>query len=397
MRASRLSRRGGSRSAAALVAVALVTAALVAGCSSETRSESAGSAPAPVGGATGVGGTAGVGGTTGVGGAGAKHGCLKANDPGASVAGGYGVGRITVTFTDRSRPTNADATRHLARKPFRSIPVVISYPTPRTGFSPGSGPASSGATPRPTPTPTPRPRPRPIPTPAATGVPAASGSFPLVILSHGVHGDGTTMAALAEPFVRAGYVVATPTFPLSNGPTGNIFDLPNQPADVGFVITSVTSFAARAGTPVSGHVATGCVAIAGHSLGAATTLAAAYLSCCRDRRVRAVVSMSGVLAPFRGTFDGAPPVPLLLLHGDQDATVPVVDSRKAFDALHGPRYFVTLHGATHNSIFAPPAAAVLNHAVVSFLDDYLKGDDARLRALPSYLRGSGAASLVTAS
>ncbi|MGF7236252.1 MAG: alpha/beta hydrolase family protein [Frankia sp.] len=297
----------------------------------------------------------------------ARRGCLPAGDPAASVAGGYGVGRITTTLVDRSRPTNADPTRHLLRKPTRTIPVTISYPTVRTG----------SAT-------------------AVPGAPAAPGRFPLVVLSHGVTANGSVTAALSEPFVRAGYVVATPTFPLSSGPTGNISDLPNQPADVSFVITSMTTFDQRSGTPLTGHLAASCVAIAGHSLGAATTLAAAYLSCCRDARVKAVISMSGILAPFSGTFADAPPIPVLLLHGDQDLTVPIMYSQRAFATLRGPRYFVTLHGANHTSIFAPPAAAVLGHSVISFLDDYLKGDGTQLRALPSYVRRSGVASLLTA-
>ncbi len=309
--------------------------------------------------------------TAASGAAAARSGCLPAGDPAASVAGGYGVGRITTTFVDRSRPTNADATRHLPRKPTRTIPVTISYPTARTGSTATAAPATPDA-------------------------PAAPGRFPLIVLSHGVTANGSVAATLSEPFVRAGYVVATPTFPLSSGPTGNIFDLPNQPADVSFVITSTTALDRQTGTPLAGHLAESCVAIAGHSLGAATTLAAAYLSCCRDARVKAVISMAGVLVPFSGTFAGAPPVPLLLLHGDRDPTVPIADSQRAFDTLPGPRYFVTLHGANHNSIFAPPAAAVLEHSIISFLDDYLKGDGTQLRALPSYVRGSGVASLVTA-
>jgi predicted dienelactone hydrolase len=197
--------------------------------------------------------------------------------------------------------------------------------------------------------------------------------------------------------VRQGYVVASPTFPLSSGPGGTVFDLPNQPADVSFVITALTTWSATAGTPLAGHLQANCLAIAGHSLGAATTLAAAYLSCCRDPRVKAVVSMAGTLAPFKGTFTGNPPLPLLILHGDQDQTVPLAKSTEMFAGLRGPRYFLTLHGANHVTIFYGEAGKSLNHAEAAFLDAYLKGDFTALHALPGNLGGSGLATYQTAT
>ena len=56
------------------------------------------------------------------------------------------------------------------------------------------------------------------------------------------------------------------------------------------------------------------------------------------------------------TSPNAPPVPLLLLHGDQDTTVPIAASQQAFAELHGFRWFVTIHGAGHVSIFFPRGA-----------------------------------------
>ena len=42
------------------------------------------------------------------------------------------------------------------------------------------------------------------------------------------------------------------------------------------------------------------VEIAGHSLGAITTLGLALNSCCHDRRVEAAVAFSGLVLPFPG-------------------------------------------------------------------------------------------------
>jgi predicted dienelactone hydrolase len=233
---------------------------------------------------------------------------------------------------------------------------------------------------------------------AVAGATPATGRFPLVVLSHGVTANGTVAAdAVAAPFVRHGYVVATPTFPLSSGPGGTIFDLPNQPADVSFVITSLSAWSTTAGTPLAGHLQASCLAIAGHSLGAATTLAAAYLSCCRDPRVKAVVSMAGTLAPFKGTFAGNPPTPLLILHGDRDQTVPLARSAEIFTTLRGPRYFLTLHGAGHSSIFFDQSGQMLDRSVAAFLDAYLKGDFTALHALPDDVRRSGLATYQSAN
>ncbi|WP_241835092.1 alpha/beta hydrolase family protein [Pseudofrankia asymbiotica] len=294
----------------------------------------------------------------------APHGCLPADDPAASVRGGYGVGQTEVTFVDHSRPTDAVPERGLAGRPDRTIPVVVSYP-----IAPAAGAARDA--------------------PAVAGAAPAPGRFPLVVLSHGVTANGTGVATfVAAPFVRQGYVVVSPTFPLSSGPGGTIFDLPNQPADVSFVITSMGTWSTAAGSPLAGHLQADCLAIAGHSLGAATTLAAAYLSCCRDQRVRAVVSLAGVLAPFKGTFADNPPVPLLIVHGDQDETVPLARSADIFTTLRGPRYFVTLRGAGHTTMFLNQAGQTLNQSVTAFLDAYLKGDFTALRALPDDIRRS---------
>ncbi|WP_241841832.1 prolyl oligopeptidase family serine peptidase [Pseudofrankia sp. BMG5.36] len=301
------------------------------------------------------------------------RGCLPAGDPAASVHGGFGIGQTQVTFVDHSRPTGAAPDRNLAGKPDRTIPVVVSYPIiPAADAAPAA--------------------------PAIAGAASAPGRFPLVVLSHGVTSDGTVAAnVIAAPLVRQGYVVATPTFPLSSGPGGTIFDLPNQPADVSFVITSLSAWSTTAGTPLAGHLQASCLAIAGHSLGAATTLAAAYLSCCRDPRVKAVVSMAGVIAAFKGTFAGNPPTPLLILHGDQDQTVPLDKSAEMFRTLRGPRYFLTLRGAGHSTMFFEQAGQTLDQSVTAFLDAYLKGDFSALHALPGDVRRSGVATYQAAS
>jgi dienelactone hydrolase len=282
---------------------------------------------------------------------------------------GYALGTRTVTFVDHSRPTAAVPRRSLAAHPYRRITVTIVYPAVGR---PG-GKVLAGAMP-------------------------SGGLFPLVVASHGVTGTGPQFAGLLLPWARAGYVIAAPTYPLSSGPGADIDDLPHQPGDIAFVVRSLRTMTDAAADPLHDHVEVSCLALAGHSLGAATTLEAAYERGFEVPGVRAVVSMAGILAAIPpGGFEPAPPTPLLLIHGDVDTTVPISGSQNAFRVLRGPRWFVTMHGADHNTIFLPPYGSVLDAAAIAFLDAQLKGQPAALGALGEVVARSHVASLQRAA
>ena len=90
------------------------------------------------------------------------------------------------------------------------------------------------------------------------------------------------------------------------------------------------------------------VGIAGHSLGAITTLGLALNTCCHDRRVEAAVAFSGLQLPFPpGTpYAGRIP-PLMLVHGDKDGTVPYAGSTQIYAKAPGAE------GAAHASSGRP--------------------------------------------
>ncbi len=293
-----------------------------------------------------------------------RAGCLPAGETRDSTSGPYGIGRSEITFGDTSRPTAASPRRGLPPHPDRTLPTVILYPTDAH------------------------------PTDATIAdAPAAAGQFPLVVVSHGVMSNGATFSAIVAPWVRAGYVVAAPTFPLSSGSGADITDLANQPGDVRFVTESVLALADPS-QPVQGHIAADCLALAGHSMGAATTLEATYESSYLVPRVDAAIEISGVMAAMPGgTFDDAPAVPLLLLHGDDDPVVAVSGSQHAFEQLPGPNYFVTFRRADHNSLFTPPYKSVLDQAAITFLDAELKGAEPPRALLAALLDGSTVATL----
>ena len=103
-------------------------------------------------------------------------------------------------------------------------------------------------------------------------------------------------------WVRRGYVVVAPTFPLSSGtaPGGpSLADYREQPPDVSFVISRVLRLARREG--LGKTIDRRSIGVAGHSLGAVTSLALVANGCCRDRRVDAAVAW----APIRLAFAGA--------------------------------------------------------------------------------------------
>ena len=221
---------------------------------------------------------------------------------------------------------------------------------------------------------------------AVADAPVAEGRFPVLEFSHGVTASGPAYRGFLEPIARAGYVVVAPTFPLTSGAGAwtDLKDYRNQPADVSFVLDQVLALDEKVDDPLHGHLATDAVAVAGHSLGAITTLGFAN-SCCEDDRVRAMVEISGVELPFDdGTFTDPPDIPALLIHGQKDETVPYNGSVNAFKALTAPRAFLTFPQGGHvDPVAAPADSAASLAAIKAFLALELRDDDAAWKALPA--------------
>jgi predicted dienelactone hydrolase len=300
-------------------------------------------------------------------------GTAAARRPNAD-ATGVAVGTRSVVFVDPSRPTPANGSHPGA--PSRTLPTLVLYPA--RGAAGGTD--HPGATP-------------------------AHGPFPLIVFSHGSDSNGPTYEPLLRQWVEAGYVVAAPTFPLSSrgAPGGQtIADYPHQPGDVSFVLTSVLRLNRDAHNPLHGLIDPTRVAVAGHSLGAITTLGVAFNSCCADARVRAVVSLAGIELPFgSGTFFGGASHPLLLLHGTSDPRVPYDGSVNVFAAAPSPKYFVSLVGAQHTPFRQAATASrpppvwepVIVATVTDFLDGYLKGRRAAIARLATDATVPGVAQL----
>ena len=299
--------------------------------------------------------------------------------PGASAAvaaeGTYPVGFVQVDLTDDSRdtPANGSAPGSDGRK----LPTLAYYPAKGP-----AGPDAGGAD------------------AAVEGGELREGRFPLLVFSHGVTGRAVFYKGELAAMASAGYVVIAPDYPLSNAdsrekPTVN--DVGNQPGDASFLIDQFTE--APYGSPtvdVAAHVDAEHVGAVGHSLGAITSLGLGYSACCTDDRVDAVASWAGLLVPLQGQpnpGDQTGDRPLLLIHGDQDETVPYGSSTEAFEKVTSPRWFITLPGGRHIPPYLSPtvnsAARLVTTTTIDFFDAQLKGDPGGIERMDQAVAGAG--------
>ncbi len=255
-------------------------------------------------------------------------------DAAPSIGQVYRVGSLSETFIDTSRVTPPNGTYPGSSQ--RVLPTLVLYPKLRGG---------------------------------------EHAQFPLIVFSHGFTASGPAYRSVLRPWVSHGYVVAAPTFPLSSarapgGPT--ILDYPNQPGDVSFVIAQMIRLDRTVGSPLYHLIDPQSVGVAGHSLGAITTLGVADNSCCQDPRIDATVSIAGIELPFPdGSFFTSHTSPLLLIHGTADHTVPYGASQALFADARSPVFFLTLVGAPHTAFF-DPWGPVITNTVLAFFDRYLK-------------------------
>jgi dienelactone hydrolase len=193
---------------------------------------------------------------------------------------------------------------------------------------------------------------------------------PLVVFGHGFAVTPAPYAALLRSWVRAGFVVAAPVFPIENAdaPGGpNEADLVNQPRDISFVITQLTARYPRLIDPRR-------VAAAGQSDGGETALAVAYDVHFRDRRVRAAVILSGAKLPGVGGFTfPAPAPPLLATQGTADTINPPAFTHAFYDRAPAPKFLLELIGAPHLGPYThmQPQLGIVERVTSAFLDRYL--------------------------
>ncbi len=204
------------------------------------------------------------------------------------------------------------------------------------------------------------------------------GAGPLLVVAHGLDGTPAALAPLLDSWARAGYVVASPTFPLTakDGSGDSLrSESVDQAADLRAVIDAVTRASRTQGDPMSGRVDVERVGVAGMSLGGLAVYALISNSCCKESRVDAAIVMAGVRREFPDERYGRNDAPVLLLQGDADPGYH--NSVDAYPELAPPKWFVTLHGSRHAPPFEVPngpEAPFVRTVTRDFWDRYLRGD-----------------------
>jgi dienelactone hydrolase len=290
-------------------------------------------------------------------------GPAKAKSPKVAPIDKYAVGRISETFVDQSRPTDANG-NDVPAQPSRTLLTAVYYPAQG---APTEKPVESA--------------------PANT----KNGPYPLILFSHGLGARGIAYENVIKTWVSAGYVVAAPDYPLSNTNARGganfgraVGDTKNQPADASFVINEVIKLD-KQGKRLGGIDAKR-IGASGHSLGGITTYGVTYSSCCRDKRIKAAAPMSGIggVVESLDQYFLSGRTPLLALHGDRDGTLPYQAGRSVFARATTPKYFLTFVGAGHVQPFLGGTdiqAVALKQSTVDFFDRYLKNDKSALDEL----------------
>jgi dienelactone hydrolase len=207
--------------------------------------------------------------------------------------------------------------------------------------------------------------------------PATGGPHPLIVFGHGFALTPATYHGLLQAWMRAGYVVAAPRFPLesADAPGGpNESDLVNQPRDVSFVISRLLALNVRPSSVLEGRIDPSQIAVAGHSDGGVTALAVAYDRRFRDRRIRAAIVLSGAALPGMGPFPRSGP-PLLAVQGTADTINAPATTADFFRLARRPKFLLWLLGASHRHPYTDqePQLGIVERATVAFLDHYLEG------------------------
>jgi len=230
--------------------------------------------------------------------------------------------------------------------------------------------------------------------------PPAPGSFPLVIFGHGFAKAPSFYAPLLSRIAAAGFIVASPLFPLENpeAPGGPLrSDLPNEPADVVFLHSRLLAEAENQSSPLYRLIDPQAVALAGQSDGGDVALTVAYGAEEANPWVKAVVVWSGAQLPGATYSWHAGEPPLLATQGTADPINLPAETTAFFKGAAPPKYLVWLTGAGHLGPYSgqPPYSEVVAQSTICFLRLYLLGrcSAQRLAQLAdrpgiSYLEGS---------
>jgi predicted dienelactone hydrolase len=209
--------------------------------------------------------------------------------------------------------------------------------------------------------------------------------YPLFVMAHGFGGLPEKFEAFATTIAAAGFVVASPAFPLTNQdtPCGLQFtDVTAQPEDLIFVVGELLTASANAVDALFGLVDPDALTVLGHSLGGVTVEGLAHTNCCAHPPLVASILVADLFGFATGIWERVttgPPV--MILHGQADTTVPFnPTANNLFESLPQPRVLVGIVGAGHSDLLESqveppiPARAAAESATLAFLNAYTRGN-----------------------
>ena len=206
-------------------------------------------------------------------------------------------------------------------------------------------------------------------------LPPTSDPAPLIVLAHGAAGSPEKFTDLADFWAAHGYVVAVPRFPLTNDtvvPTV-LGDFVEQARDVRFVVDEVTTRSAGTGE-LGGRVDPERIGLYGLSLGSMTVWSE-VADASSDIEVDALIQSDGITLLDDAAL-GTVAFPVFVMHSDVDPIFSYADVLRRYDALRGPKYLLTVHGAAHASVgenTVTPADELYRQATTAFWDRTLGG------------------------